>query len=200
MTVIAGLEHDGKVTLAADRLGSNRASKVLRRDEKLVKVTDQLILAFTGSYRQGQVLRWRLQGELPDNELVDSYAVKRGEDAADKWMNTTFIDAVRKVLADHGARRKENEVEEGATFLAAFGSRLYCVEGDNQVGSPDRTWETHGSGWGAAAGALSATEDLKVKPERRLELAVLAACENVPSCGLGPTDQVPMLSTKGAGK
>jgi hypothetical protein len=197
MTCIVGIEHEGKVTLAADQLASSRVSKSVRRDEKLVKIGDQLVLAFTKSYRQGQLLRWRLPNELPDIQLVDS--IGGGEDAErrERWMNTTFIDAVRKVFEKAGARARHNEVEEGGIFLAGFGDRLWVVESDNQVASPAAGWDSHGSGWGPAAGALSATAGMRLRPETRLDLAVRAACETVPSCGLGPDGEVPMISTKG---
>lgn len=198
MTCIVGLEHDGKVTLAADQMGSNRVSYTIRRDEKLVKVSEQLVLAFTGSYRQGQLLRWQLKGELPDLGFVDSIGgAVDGHDRREEWMNTAFIDAVRKVLEKGGARAKDKEVEEGSTFLAAFGDRLWMVECDNQVASTVAGWDTNGSGWGPAAGALAATEGFDITPEERLELAVRAACATVPSVGLGPDDVVPMMSTKG---
>lgn len=197
MTCIVGIEHDGKVTLAADQQASSRASKMMRRDEKLAKIGDQLVLAFTGSYRQGQVLRWRLADALPDLDLVNG--IGGGEDAErrEKWINTSFIDAVRKVFKDAGVLAKEKEVEEGGIFLVGFGDRLWLVESDNQVASPVVGWDTHGSGWGQAAGVMHATDGMRLKPESRLALAVKAACATVPSCGLVDDDTVPMLSTAG---
>ena len=197
MTCIVGIEHNGKVTLAADQLGSSGVSKSIRRDEKLVKIADQLVLAFTKSYRQGQLLRWRLPDELPDLELINSIGAAPDVERRERWMNTTFIDAVRKVFEKAGALAKHDQVEEGGVFLAGFGDRLWTIESDNQVASPAAGWDSHGSGWGPAAGAMSATEGLRMGPEKRLDLAVRAACEVVPSCGLGPDETVPMISTKG---
>lgn len=97
----------------------------------------------------GQLLRYALQipQRHPDTDV-------------DKWMVTTFIDAVRGCMKDHGWAIKEKEQESGGTFLVGYEGRLFAVHDDYQVGIPTDGFEAVGCGSQIAKGALFACVDL----------------------------------------
>lgn len=187
MTCIVGVEWEGGVVLGADSCGSAGGKTVLRADEKLYRVEqetadgeakrrEELLLGFTSSYRMGQILRWRL--ELP-------YCPAGMTEL--EYMQTRFVDAVRKALADGGWLEKKDERESAGHFLAAWRGRLYHVEGDLQVGRYVNGYDATGSGCLAALGSLHTShEDHPAHEDQppdgrarvRVKLALMAAEEH----------------------
>lgn len=121
-----------------------------------------MLFGFTESFRMGQLLRHALV--IPDRHpRVD----------LDKFMVTTFIDAVRECLKTNGWAQKEKEREQGGTFLVGFAGRLFTVYGDYQVGAAADGYDAVGCGDQVARGALFAGAHLSGKD--RIELALRAA-------------------------
>lgn len=93
----------------------------------------------------------------------------------EEYLVTTFINAVRDCLKSGGFAKKEDEQEEGGTFLVGFRGRLFEVQDDYQVTESVNGYAAVGSGARIALGSLYATPHLM--PEQRIELALQAASQ-----------------------
>ena len=85
------------------------------------------MFGFTTSFRMGQLIRYALEPPEPEGEL-------------DRFMSTAFVDAVRACLKDGGWARRDNEREEGGTFLVGVQGRLFAVHDDYQVDEANLEW------------------------------------------------------------
>lgn len=161
MTAIAGLVQDGRVYLAGDSAGvGGHFSLTVRADSK-VFATGPYVMGFTSSFRMGQLLRWSLKVPEPDGDL-------------ERFMSTTFVDAVRETLREGGWLAKNSDREDGGTFLVGVQGRLFTVHDDFQVAEAADGYAAVGCGYHLALGALYATTGLR-KPRRRLRIALEAA-------------------------
>lgn len=161
MTAIVGLEHKGKVYIGADSAGVSGYSITVRADEK-VFTNGQFLMAFTSSFRMGQILRYKF---TPPRQT-------KGQDDME-FMVCNFIDAVRKCFKVAGVLRTREEVESGGTILIGYKGKLYCVENDFQVARSVAPYQAAGVGEDLALGALFATEGMD--PTKRVDLALRAA-------------------------
>ncbi len=166
MTCIVGIETPDGVLIGGDSAGTAGTSQVIRADEKVWR-SGEFAFGFTSSYRMGQLLRYSFS--VPQTPHLDADQATR-----DKWMTTTFIDAVRKCLKDGGYAKVQNGVEEGGTFLVGWRGSLYTVESDFQVGRPLEGFEAVGSGFRFAVGVMAATSQRKPRERARLALEVAA--------------------------
>jgi ATP-dependent protease HslVU (ClpYQ) peptidase subunit len=169
MTCIVGVEYEGGVLLGADSCGGNNYVVTRRIDPKVFKLKSSLAVAFTTSFRMGQLLHYKLQVQLP-GPTAD----------LDRWMATTFVDRVRDVLDTGGFRKRENDQESGGTFLVAVRDRLYWVGDDFQVARSVDGYSAAGSGEEMALGALHATARTR-DPKKRATAALAAATHFSPS-------------------
>ena len=161
MTVIAGFVEDGTVWLGADSAGvSSDYGLTVRSDGKLFR-NGQMLFGFTTSFRMGQLLRHALT--IPDHDP---------RVAIEKYMATTFMNAVRECLKSNGWASKDKEQESGGTFLVAYKGRLFVVHDDYQVGEPVDGIEAVGCGYHIAKGALFASRE---RGRERLMVALKAA-------------------------
>jgi ATP-dependent protease HslVU (ClpYQ) peptidase subunit len=167
VTCIVGIANSDGVWIGADSITADTSQWLVRQERfpKVFRLHDKMIIGFTSSWRMGQLLRWSLK--TPD----------RNGTPADEWLATVFIDAVRATLKAGGMAKKENEVEQGGSFLVAYDNRLWQVEGDYQVGEPAEGYASVGCGRDYALGVLHATSDLLMvaDPRQRLERALSAA-------------------------
>lgn len=166
MTAIAGLEAPGKVIIGADSAGVAGYSISVRADEKVFKV-GPYGFGFTYSFRMGQLLRYALDPpELPGNP-----------DHLDRFLATTFIDAVRYCLDEGGYAEKKDNQETGGTFLLGVMGRLYQVGSDYQVGRSVCGYDAVGCGEDLALGSLFTTRKQK-NHKARVQIALEAAAEH----------------------
>lgn len=161
MTAIVGLVHDGRVYIGGDSAGVAGWSMTVRADAKVFR-NGPYVMGFTTSFRMGQLLRYALDAPPPTGDL-------------DRFMATTFVDAIRKCLKDGGWAKKDAEQEAGGKFLVGIGGRLFCVETDYQVGEPATGYAAVGCGDEIALGALYATALAGLPPKKRIEIALQAA-------------------------
>jgi len=143
VTCIVGLEHGGRVYIGGDSAGVSGYDIVTRTDSKVFHV-GPFVMGFTSSFRMGQLLRYTLTVTAPEGD-------------PERFMATTFIDAVRECLKTGGWLSKTSEREEGGTFLVGVTGRLYAVHGDFQVASSSDGYAAVGSGNGLALGSLHTT-------------------------------------------
>jgi len=161
VTCIVGLVEDGKVYIGGDSAGVAGYSLTVRKDRKVFQIGDVLI-GGTSSFRMLQLLQYALK--LPDYDA---------ETNLDRYMATTFVDALRQCFKDGGYASKQNEQESGGTFLVGFHGRLFEIEADYQVGEPLSGYAAVGCGAEIATGAMYATPDMQ--PKKRIELALQAS-------------------------
>lgn len=178
MTCIAGIEADGKVWIGGDSAGSDGHLIHVRADEK-VWANKQLVFGFCGSFRMGNLLRYKLEPAL------ERYEVEPDAEAEFRYMATAFIDGVRKVLKDGGFMQAVNGADSGGTFLVAWRGKLYQVYSDFQVGRTAQGFCAIGSGGACAEGVLYALRDTKMSPEEKIT-AALGAAEALVTTVQGP--------------
>src|SRR5437899_4875919 len=124
VTCIVGLVEDGKIYLGGDSAGVAGYSLTVRKDRKVFRIGNVLI-GGTSSFRMLQLLQYALK--LPDYDTNTNL---------DKYMATTFVDAIRQCFKDGGYASKTNEQESGGRFLIGFQGRLFEIDSDYQVGEP----------------------------------------------------------------
>lgn len=159
VTAIVGLIHNGRVYLGGDSAGVSGWSMTVRADSKVFR-NGPYVMGFTSSFRMGQLLRYALDPPAPGADL-------------DRFMATTFIDAIRTCLKDGGYAKKNSEQEEGGNFLVGVNGRLFNVGSDYQVGETADGYAAVGCGFEIALGVLYATTGMP--PKKRIRLALDAA-------------------------
>jgi ATP-dependent protease HslVU (ClpYQ) peptidase subunit len=161
MTAIVGLAHRGRVLIGGDSAGVSGLDLTVRADTKVFH-NGPYLFGFTTSFRMGQLMHHALKPPPPKQRL-------------ERFMTTRFVDAVRSCLKDGGWARKENDREEGGTFLVGVQGQLFVVYSDYQVGQAADGYAAIGSGDQIAHGALYATAGTDLSPRRRVLLALAAA-------------------------
>lgn len=161
MTCIAAVADGRRVWIGGDSAGVAGWSLNLRADEK-VFTNGPFIMGFTDSFRMGQLLRYALKApDLPNSEQTDRYMV------------TSFVDAVRDCLKAGGVARKNTEAEECGTFIVGVRGQIYTVQSDYQVAKPLDDYAAVGRGADIALGSLYSARALS--PEQRIRTALEAA-------------------------
>lgn len=162
MTCIVGLVDNGRVFIGGDSAGVSDLDVVVRADEK-VFVNGPFLMGFTTSFRMGQLLRYALRPpKWIDGELY-------------RFMVVDFIDDVRRVLADGGMSKKEDNVEEGGQFLVGAYGHLFTIGEDFQVGENIHGYAACGCGEAYAMASFFSTA--RLTPRRRVQTALEAAEE-----------------------
>jgi hypothetical protein len=183
MTIIVGYcdFHTGKVYIGGDSAGTDgHLSQRKRLDKKVfkkkVKVenkeAENMLFGYTSSFRMGQLLRYKL--ELPT-------APEKMED--DEYMTSLFIDSVIKCLKVGGYVAKQDGRISGGTFLVGWRGKLYCIEGDFQVGRRKDKYDAVGCGCDIAIGCMFGLEQYtKLTPEGKIETCLRASSEFSAGC------------------
>lgn len=163
MTAIAAITTGKKVYIGGDSAGVGGVSLTVRKDPKVFK-NGKFVMGFTSSFRMGQLLHYSFKPpKQPDKMDVDRY------------MNTKFIDAVRKCLKDGGYANTSNGVESGGCFIVGYKGSLFIVYNDFQVAMPAYNHCAVGCGDDLCTGSLFSTEGSGMKPEERIKKALSAA-------------------------
>jgi hypothetical protein len=185
MTCVIAIKESGAVYMGADSAGSNLYTIRTRIDPKIYKV-GPFMFGFTTSFRMGQLLGHAFKAPDRDPRVP-----------TDRFMTTTFIDAVRDCLKVGGYATKTNEVEQGGTFLVAYEGRVFEIDSDYQVGESALPYEAVGCGTDIAMGSLFTTQGGAMTPAERIEVALRAA--EAFSCGVrGPFIQMTADAANGA--
>lgn len=171
MTCIAGLVSNGDVWMAGDSAGIAGMELTVLRQPKIFR-TGEFLCGFTTSFRMGQLLWHNLK-----------LAPQRSRDSIVRYMQTTFIDAIRARLTEGGFARKKDEVESGGCFLVGYRGRLFHVGGGYQVTEARDRFDAVGCGAPYALGALYVTR--RNSPRIRL-LQAMKAAERMSTGVCGP--------------
>lgn len=150
MTCIVGLvDGKGSVLIGGDSAGVAGLSVRLRRDVKVFRVGDEMVVGMCGSFRMGQLLRYNLTPPAhPEGEDPHSYMVR------------LFVDAARQTFKEGGFSKLEDGVEEmpHSAFLIGYRGRLFEIDEDYQVGEVYDGYASVGCGEEFALGVLYATQ------------------------------------------
>lgn len=170
MTCIVAIAQNGTVYMGSDHAASDDKSGWImsRREPKVFKV-GQYGVAFTDSFRMGQILQY--------NWTPPKYTPTKTNSGLDKFMRTKFIDSVKVAFKDHGFGDIGGTDEDtGGIFIVGLEGRIFVVDEDFHVGENVVNYMAEGSGGMFALGALHATKNQK-NPKMRLKLALEAASE-----------------------
>ena len=162
MTCIVGFVEGATVWMGADSAGVAGYDLTVRADQKVFR-NGPMLFGFTTSFRMGQLLRYALH--IPDHDpRLD----------AEKYLSTTWVDAVRECLKNKGWASKKDERETGGTFLVGYKGRLFYVDDDYQVGESVDGFDACGCAGQIAKGVLFASAT-HLTGRARVELALQAA-------------------------
>lgn len=164
MTCIVGIEHGGGVLIGGDSAATAGWRQTIRADQK-VFITGPYVMGYTGSPRAAQLLRYRLNVSAPDTWDVD------------RFIATTFIDAVRATFKEGGLAKIESSQEGtgGSAFLIGIKGRLYAIYDDYQFSRAVAGHLAVGCGDEIALGSLHTTARFNLPPRTRAEYALQAS-------------------------
>lgn len=167
MTCIVAIKDGNTIHMGADSAGTGGDfSQRTRSDSKICHV-GPFVFGFTTSFRMGQLLAHSFQAPDRDPRI-----------AVDKFMCTSFVDALRKCLKDGGFATTENNVESGGQFLVAYEGRIFQIYSDYQVAESSLHYEAVGCGAEIAMGSLHTSgEHITMWPQERIKVALEAAEE-----------------------
>lgn len=116
MTIILGLEHDGKVYIGADSIIADGWGRDLTAQPKVFRV-GSFLFGCAGSSRQNQILQYHLDVRPQEtNETDEGYIV------------SGLIQAVRRAYSEHGYLTKEENRDTGAAFMVGYKSKIWSIQ------------------------------------------------------------------------
>jgi ATP-dependent protease HslVU (ClpYQ) peptidase subunit len=170
MTCIVAISDGSNVYMASER-GLSDDDVITAMSAPKIRQNYKYIIGYADSPGTGQLLHWMALPTPPRSTV-------------EKFMRTTWVNAVRKALNDSGVDLKDNA---HASFLVGVSGQLFFVDTvDWQVSECE--YMAIGSGSSIALGSLYTTATWK-SPEKRAYTAVSAAIELSPSCK-GPIDSI----------
>jgi ATP-dependent protease HslVU (ClpYQ) peptidase subunit len=170
MTCIVAIAQNGTVYMGSDHAASDDKSGWIlsRREPKVFKV-GQYGIAFTDSFRMGQILQY--------NWIPPKYTPTKTNSGLDKFMRTKFVDSVKQAFKDNGyGTIGGSEEDTGGIFIVGVEGRIFTIDEDFHVGENIVNYMAEGSGGMFALGALHATKNQK-NPKMRLKAALEASAE-----------------------
>jgi len=186
MSCAVGINTGKEIFIGVDSCASTDDQYEVRQDEKIFK-KGPFIIAFVGSFRMAQILRYSVK--FPKQIIKDDF----------QYLCTIFIARIRESLHKHGClivdQEDKTEAMDGS-LLVAYKKKLYCIDDDFQVGVVNSEYNSIGSGAPYALGSLYTTEKLKLDPEERITLAL----ESASKFSTSVTPPFKILSIKGRSK
>jgi ATP-dependent protease HslVU (ClpYQ) peptidase subunit len=170
VTCIVGWKAKDRVWIGGDSAGVDTANmmKVVRKDPKVFKLGTEYLIGYAGSFRFGQLLRYKFTP--PEKaEGKDDY----------EFLVADWVEALRTTMKESGFTKVEDNVEslEESSALIAYNGRLYTLEEDLQVGEMVLPYAALGCGADFAWGSLETGWKIskRMAPRKRLQLALEAA-------------------------
>lgn len=167
MTCIAGINTGSKIIIAGDRMGSNGFTygqyheKVFKKDDFIFGVCD--------CYRVMQLIKYKFAiPKMKVGQTVDDYLYNDFTDS--------FIQLIRN---NNCAVKKDNIDIMEAGVMFGYKDKLYTMEGNFQILSNNKGYDSRGSGCYHAIASLYSTQDLNITAEDRLKKAIVCASEFV---------------------
>ncbi len=140
-----------------------------RKEPKCFKV-GQYAVAFTDSFRMGQILQYSWN--------PPKYTPTKTNSGLDKFMRTKFVDSVKQAFKEggYGSIGSSSDEDTGGIFIVGVCGRIFTIDEDFHVGENVVNYMAEGSGGQIALGALHATKNQK-NPRLRIKAALEAATE-----------------------
>jgi len=176
MTCIVAIAQGGRVVMGGDSaLTADDFSQLSMAETKVFR-KGEFLIGGSGSARGGQLMRFRFTPPKRPR-LMD----------ADEYMATLWIDELREVFKRGGhmyIEEQGGEESSSTNALVAYRGSVWLMEGDDlQIERLRDPYVTIGSGGIVALGALYATKDIvDITPEKRVKLALEAACKYNAAC------------------
>jgi ATP-dependent protease HslVU (ClpYQ) peptidase subunit len=171
MTCIVAIAQNGTVYMGSDHAASDDKTGwiISRKEPKCFKV-GQYGIAFTDSFRMGQILQY--------SWTPPKYTPTKTNSGLDKFMRTKFIDSVKSAFKDngYGTIGSNSDEDSGGIFIVGLEGRIFTIDEDFHVGENVVNYMAEGSGGQIALGALYATKNQK-NPRLRIKAALEAAAE-----------------------
>jgi hypothetical protein len=169
MTCIVGWTDGQRVTLGADSASVNpRTLSIVTALQPKVFQNGPMVIGCTTS--------WRMRDLLAHMESPP----RIGD--LDRYMRTTFIDAVRATFERGGWAMKppanSRASDDGGEFLVGIEGRLFYVGEDFHVSESAKPYAACGSGREIAIGALDVLETMGMDAESMLRRALEASAEH----------------------
>ena len=167
MTCIVGMVHNDKVYIGGDSCSSDDSEKFTRRDPKVFHMDDMLI-GFSGSWRFGQILRYKFTPPEKKDEQEDF-----------EYLVTEWLDALRQSCKENGLTKvDDNEESWDGSALIGYNGSLYILDEDLNIGEPLTDYAAIGSGSSVALGALYVGTKSAKQARRVVQKALEAAVEH----------------------
>ncbi len=172
MTCVLGYKTENSIIMAAESASICECSldKKIRIDEKLF-VRDNMIFAFSGSWRMGQILKYSLFIPNQPKGMSDH-----------EYMCSLFVDEVILVFEEKKFGTIDNNEVSGGFFLVGYNGNIYVIESDFQVGVENTPYHAMGCGESFSLGCLHALEGTHMSPKDKLTKALDAACKFSAGC------------------
>jgi hypothetical protein len=171
MTCIVAIAQNGTVYMGSDHAASDDKTGwiISRKEPKCFKV-GQYAIAFTDSFRMGQILQYSWS--------PPKYTPTKTNSGLDKFMRTKFIESVKVAFKDggYGSIGSSSDEDTGGIFIVGLEGRIFTIDEDFHVGESVFNYMAEGSGGQIALGALHATKNQK-NPKLRIKAALEAATE-----------------------
>jgi ATP-dependent protease HslVU (ClpYQ) peptidase subunit len=161
MTCIVGIADGKKVYMGGDSASVDEDnSLVSSRKEPKIFINGGYLIGYAGSFRFGKILQHSF---IPP---------KISSDNIDKFLNTTFVNALRECCelnkVDPGSE------EDSSEMLIGVSGRVFEFCNDWHFGEDINNFNSIGSGTKFALGSLYSTRRLK-SPNARIQLALESA-------------------------
>lgn len=170
MTVLAGLVHNGKVYIGADR-GMSDDNFIASSITPKIRRVGPMIIAYSASRGTGQLIHFANYPEPRFNDL-------------EGWLRVDFCEAIQK--ASEIFKIDINTKENGADILVGINGRLFDITTEDWSVS-EYEYTAQGSGYAYAMGSLHTTNSLDIPPRTRVQMAIKASIKHSPECA-GPID------------
>lgn len=167
MTCIVGIQHETGVYIGGDSATISGWTLELTGRPKVFRVGEFLI-GVSGSPRVSGLLR----------HAFAPPPIPKKAKHLERYMVTAFVPALRAVLGDAGAEKKQHEVAEidgGSAVLVGVRGRLFEVHADYQVTFQQVGYGAIGCGAIVALGALHVAYGENLPPHDRVIYALGAA-------------------------
>ena len=161
MTCIAALSYGGVVYMGGDSAAADEDSSLISsRKEPKVFIKNGYLIGYAGSFRFGKVVE-------------HSFNPPKFQDGRiDKFLNTSFIDALRECCelnkVDPGSE------EDSSEMLIGVAGRVFEFCNDWHFGEDVNDFNAIGSGTKLALGSLYSTRRMR-SPNARIQLALESA-------------------------
>lgn len=169
MTCVVAIKTKNKIIIGADSASADNNYSIIGRKDKKIFKKQNMVFAFSGSFRMGQIIQFSMKIPKHDRKKSDF-----------EYICTDIISSIQKAFKTNGFdgedehKRKEND----GLLIIIYNKNIYVIDCDFQVALYETSYASIGSGSDIAMGSLYTTECLgNIEPKNRAELALLASAK-----------------------